>query len=139
MLWAYAAFSQFLIIWSANVKEETPWYLSRIHGGWEWVAIFLIVFHFAVPFFILLNRVSKQRIRNLRRLAAVLIVIRLADILWLVLPALHPEKLTMHWMDLAAPLGIGGIWVAVFAWQLQQRPLLPFKDPRMAEAFHHHE
>jgi hypothetical protein len=139
MLWAYIGFSQFLIIWSANIKEETPWYLARIRGGWEWVALFLILFHFVAPFFILLNRVSKQRIRNLLRLAVAMLAIRAVDLFWLIIPAFRPARFGIHWMDFAALLGIGGVWIAAFAWQLRQRPLLPLQDPRMAEVFHHHE
>ncbi|MDZ7289036.1 MAG: hypothetical protein ONB44_01505 [candidate division KSB1 bacterium] len=137
MLWAYVAFSQFLIIWSANLPEEITWYVHRLHGGWGVMAIALVVFHFAVPFLLLLSRKTKQRVELLARLAAAMIIMRLVDLFWIVAPNFHPEKFSIHWMDVLAPLAIGGLWLAVFVWQLQRRALLPLHDPRLKEALHH--
>jgi hypothetical protein len=125
MLWAYVAFSQFLIVWSGNLPEEIPWYIARMGGGWGWIAGGLIVFHFALPFLLLLSRQNKRRLRTLATLAAAMLVLRLVDLFWIVAPAFHEKQFHVHWMDLAAPVGIGGIWIAAFVWQLKRRPLLP--------------
>jgi hypothetical protein len=136
MLWAYIGISQFLIIWSANLPEEIPWYIQRLHGGWQWVALALVVFHFALPFLLLLSRDLKRDARLLGRVAAAIFVVRLVDLFWLVGPDLqgghHGAHLSLHWMDLTAPIGIGGIWLAAFARQLKSRPLLP-RDPELDE------
>lgn len=134
MLWAYFSFSQFLIIWSANLPEEIPWYLHRTHGGWQWIALLLVVGHFAVPFLLLLSRDIKRRAPVLMRVAVALIVMRLIDLFWLIAPNFHHERLHVHWMDVAAPLGLGALWLSVFVGQLRARPLLPVNDPYLEEA-----
>jgi hypothetical protein len=134
MLWAYMAFSQFLIIWSGNLVEEIPWYLRRTRGGWEWVALALIVFHFFAPFFALLFRDTKRNLAVLRGVAAAILVMHVVDLTWLVVPARFDREGTtlrpwIPWGELTlilpALLGIGGIWVAAFLWYLKGRPLVP--------------
>lgn len=134
MLWAYMAFSQFLIIWYGNLVEEIPWYLHRGGGGWQWVALVLVVLHFFVPFFLLLARRVKQNARLIARIAAAIIVLRLVDYHWLVAPALHPEGIVVHWMDLVLPVGLGAVWLATFVRYLRGKPLLPSHDPRLGDA-----
>ena len=117
MLWAYMAFSQFLIIWSGNLSEETPWYVRRTHGGWQWVALLLIGVHFFLPFFFLLFRETKNMARLLVRVAWVILVMHLVDLVWLVVPAsvdsTGPRLLWGYFpLILAAMAGIGGIWAA---------------------------
>jgi hypothetical protein len=133
MLWAYFAFSQFLIIWSGNLPEETPWYLSRLRGGWEWVGIAVIVFHFALPFVVLLSRDIKRNARRLAWVAYGVMAMRAVDLFWLVSPAFAHEGIGVHWLDLTTLVGVGGIWLAAFVWQLRERPLLPLRDPALAE------
>jgi hypothetical protein len=137
MLWAYCAFSQFLIIWSGNLPEEIQWYLHRTAGGWDWFRLLLLLFHFAVPFFLLLSRGIKGRVRFLSWVAATLFVAHLLDVFWLVMPAFFPEQLHVHWLDIVAPLGVGGMWLAILMWQLKRRSLLPFHDPRLQEVMQH--
>lgn len=137
MLWAYVSFAQYLIIWSGNLPEEVPWYLHRTQGGWEWVALALALFHFAVPFLLLLSRGIKRRLWMLSTVAVAIIVMRLVDLFWVVVPAFHPLGPRLHWMDLAAPMAIGGIWFATFLRQLKGRPLLPLHDPGLRDALHH--
>jgi hypothetical protein len=132
MLWAYIAFSQFLIIWSGNLPEEIPWYINRIGGGWGVLAAILIVFHFVVPFLLLLSRSTKRRAKVLVRVAAAILILRLLDLFWLTAPSFHPRSFSLHWMDLLLPVGLGGIWLAAFLWHLKRRPLLPQHDPRFA-------
>lgn len=132
VLWAYTSFSQFLIIWSGNIPEETPWYIRRSTHGWQFVAIALILFHFAVPFFVLLSRYVKQRGRLLARVAIWMMVMRLVDLFYWIVPASHGEHFAIHWLDLVATIALGGVWVAVFAFLLKRRPLIDVHDPRLA-------
>jgi len=133
MLWAYFSLSQFLIIWAGNLPEEIPWYLNRLRGGWQWIGGGLILFHFALPFVILLSRDLKRSARRLALLALGLICLRFIDLFWLVTPAFSPGAFSLHWMDVVAAFGVGGIWLAMFVWQLKGRPLIPLHDPSLAE------
>jgi hypothetical protein len=137
MLWAYIAFSQFLIIWSGNLTEEIPWYVHRIQGGWQWVGLLLLVFHFVLPFFLLLSRFTKRNLSMLVPVAGALLVMQWVDLFWLVMPAFYPAGLQVHWLDVTAPLGMGGIWIAVFVWYLLGSALLPQHDPRLQEVVEH--
>jgi hypothetical protein len=129
MLYAYFAFSQFLIVWSGNLPEETPWYLARLNGGWQYLAVALVLFQFALPFVILLSRNLKRNARRLAGVALVVLVSRLLDLFWLLKPAFSPAHFSIHWMDVAAVLGVGGLWLSFFLWRLRGQPLLPLRDP----------
>ncbi len=138
MLWAYMHLSQFLIIWAGNLPEEIPWYIRRTHGGWQYVAQLLIVFHFALPFLLLLSRDLKRDATSLARLAGFVFVVRMLELYWLVAPDLqgHGEGshgIAVHGLDLATPLAVGGIWLAFFASELSKRSLLPLGEPEMRE------
>ncbi len=138
MLWGYVNFSQFLIVWSGNVSEETPFYLNRMHGGWNAAAIVLIVFHFALPFALLLSRSLKRNARALARIATLMLLMQLLDLFWLIGPDLASHghghvPFRVHWMDVAAVLGLGGLWLLLFARQLGGAPLLPRGEPELAE------
>lgn len=135
MLWAYFALSQYLIIWSANLPEETPWYLARNHGGWQHIGSALILLHFAVPFIVLLSRSAKRNPRFLATLTFVFLFLRFLDIYWLIAPAFSPGVLVVHWLDFATVIGIGGLWVALFVRMLDGRPLLPVGDPLFLEEY----
>ncbi len=132
MLWAYMAFSQLLIIWSGNLPHEISWYLHRIAGGWRWVVVFLVLFHFFGPFFLLLSRLNKRSRSTLSAIAAVMLIAHVVDVWWMIVPTFYPQGLHFHWLDLAAFLGIGGVWFAFFLRQLERKPLLPVNDPRFA-------
>ena len=125
MLWAYLSFSQWLIIWSGNLRDEIPWYMTRARGAWEGWGLFLIIFHFSVPFLLLLQRGLKRRVRALAWIAAALLVTDFMVVIWMVVPAFEPNRVHIHPQDLTAMCGIGGLWVAAFVWQLKRRPLLP--------------
>jgi len=137
MLWAYLSFSQFLIIWQGNLKDEIPWYKIRAYGGWGGIAIVLIVLHFAVPFLLLLQRPLKRRLRALSVLAAGVVFLSMIDMYWLVVPGFEASGPHFHPLDLFALVGIGGLWVAAFFWQLKKLPLLPQHDPRFEGALEH--
>jgi len=134
MLWTYFAFSQYLIIWSGNLAEETTWYVARKHGGWGVIAIAIVILQFAFPFLALLSRASKRSAEKLAMLAVLILVMRVFDVIWLIEPALHREQFHLSWMDIVAPIGIGGLWLATFAWQLQKRALVPLNDPQLDAA-----
>jgi hypothetical protein len=139
MLWAYLAFAQFLIIWSGNLQEEVPWYLARTTGGWAAVALLLVFFHFAVPFFVLLMRPVKRNPKVLGAVALLLMVMSLMDLFWLIVPAFGQTEPRFHWMDLLAFVGLGGVWVWMFLSQLKRQPLLPLHDPRFQGVLGHAE
>jgi len=136
MLWTYFAFSQYLIIWSANLPEETTWYVARKHGGWGAIALAIAILQFAFPFLILLSRAAKESGRKLAMLALLILLMRALDVIWLIEPTFNRESFHLSWMDVVAPLAIGGLWLAAFAWQLQQRPLMPINDPQIEQALH---
>jgi len=128
MLWAYLSFSQYLIIWSGNLPEEIPWYLRRSSGGWQWIAVGLALFHFAIPFFLLLIRRNKRRRQVISGIAIAVVVMRLVDLMWLIVPA-HEPSVHVHWLDIVTLAGIGGLWLAGFSKHLRKRSLLPLGDP----------
>jgi len=136
LLWTYMSFSQYLIIWSGNLKNEIPWYKERAVGPWGAVAAALLIFHFFVPFFLLLQRGMKRRIKNLAGIGVLLILLTLLDVYWQVEPAYSPAP-RLKLLDVFAVIGIGGLWVAAFVNQLKKRPLLPLHDPRFEAVLEH--
>jgi hypothetical protein len=137
MIWAYVNFSQYLIVWSGNIPEEIAWYLARFRGGWGMVGLAILFLHFFLPFLLLISREANRNPRILRLAAGLLVVMRFVDVAWLVLPAFSQGVFRIHWMDLAVPVGLGGLWLAYFARNLATRPLLPVNDPGFEEAVAH--
>jgi len=155
MLWAYISFSQYLLIWSANIPEEATYYVARTMTGWKYVALFLVVFHFFIPFVLLLWRRTKRNARALAAVAGWIVVMRLVDLFWVIAPsfarqgASHGGRSLAHaagegaagvhgiqgwwhaWMYPAAAAAIGGLFVFAFVRQFKRRPLLPLNDPRL--------
>jgi len=129
MLWSYFAFSQFLIIWSGNLPEEIRWYLPRIHGAWGAIALAVIVLHFAFPFLFLLSRSLKRHAGKLVIVAVLILVMRLIDLFWMIEPNFSGGAFHFSWMDLVAPIAMGGLWLGIFARALTQRALIPINDP----------
>jgi hypothetical protein len=134
MLWAYFAFSQWLIIWSGNLPDEILWYRHRLQSGWTAVAIVLILFHFAVPFALLLSRTLKRSARALAGLAAAVLVARLVDVYWLIAPDFHTAGVHVSWLDLWLPASMGALWLGLFVRQLRGRAIVPVHDPEFADA-----
>jgi hypothetical protein len=139
MLWAYLSFSQFLIIWAGNIKDEIPWYMSRAFGGWGAIAVILVVLHFALPFLLLLQRGVKRRLRTLSFVAGMLLVLSLVDVYWLVAPAYETSGPRVFPLDIFALVGIGGVWLAAFFSQLKKWPLLPQHDLRFEGVLEHEQ
>jgi hypothetical protein len=141
MVWAYFSFSQWLIIWAGNLPNEITFYLRRLNGGWGSVGLFLVLFHFVIPFAILLSRPFKRNIRKLVWLAAWLIVMRFVDLFWIIEPNFS-KTFTVTIADIVVPVAIGGLWLAYFFWNLAALPLLPAYDPTAVEVLdpgpHHH-
>lgn len=147
VLWAYLSFSQWLVIWQANITAEIRWYLDRVHGHWKIVAIGLIFFHFVLPFALLLSRNLKRQPHRLVRMAVWIMLIRLVDLFWQVQPSFHTAVIGEHgaietlaplnWqivlMNIVNVLAIGGIWLTFFFWFLNKRAILPVRDPHFVE------
>jgi hypothetical protein len=134
ILWTYMSFSQFMLIWVSNLREEIVWYLPRTRHGWQWVAWAIALFHFFIPFLLLLSRDFKRNPVALAGVAAGILFMQLVQLFWQVLPAFPNTPIYEHWMDLLAPVGVGGLWLSFFLWQLERRPLLPRYDPSRLEA-----
>ena len=132
MLWAYFAFSQFLIIWSGNLPEEIRYYIERIHGAWGVIIVAVAILHFGAPFLFLLSRSLKRNPRKLVMVALLVLVMRVVDLWWTLIPAFSSEHfpLKTFWMYVISPIAIGGIWLGFFFWQLSKRSLIPINDPQ---------
>jgi len=144
MVWAYFNFSQFLIIWSGNLPEETGWFITRMKGGWGYIGIGLIVFHFAFPFLVLLQQDFKRKARWLATLAIFILVMRLVDMFYTIGPSyrvaaggMEQGAFIVSWLDFVAPLAVGGIWLWWFFGELMKRPMVPAKDPYFEGAIEH--
>ena len=132
MVWAYFSFSQWLIIWAGNLPNEITFYLKRLSYGWGWVGLFLVLFHFAVPFALLLSRPLKRDIRKLVWLAVWLMLMRWVDLFWIIEPNFS-QSLNITIADIVVPIAIGGFWLAYFFRNLAALPLLPAYDPSAGE------
>src|SRR6266404_1078606 len=131
MLWMYFAFSQYLIIWSGNLPEETTWYVARKHDGWGIIALGIVILQFVFPFLTLLSRAAKKSPQKLGMLALLILITRVVDVIWLIEPSSNREHFHLSWMDIVAPIAMGGLWIATFTWQLQKRSLIPINDPQL--------
>lgn len=150
MLWAYFSFSQFLIIWSGNLPEEIPWYMRRLFGGWGYVAVAIVVLHFALPFVLLLSRERKRRARALVIVALLVLVMRVVDLFWTIAPSVLAmprhggaeaagygggmADMVAYALNFITPIAIGGFWLWWYARELASRPLLPLGDEGLENA-----
>ncbi len=139
MVWAYFSFSQWLIIWAGNLPNEISFYLRRLAGGWGAIGLFLALFHFFVPFAVLLSRPFKRNIRKLVWVAIWLILMRYLDLFWIIEPNFS-KTINITIADVVVPIAIGGFWLASFFRNLGALPLLPVYDPSAGEVLHpaHH-
>jgi hypothetical protein len=134
MLWAYFSFSQYLIIWAGNLPAEISWYQHRLQTGWRVLGVGLMLVHFAVPFVLLLSRAVKRTPAILVKVAAGMLIVRLADLFWLTAPEFHQNGIAVSWMDIVLPVALFAIWLGVFVCQLRGRAILPLHDPEFDEA-----
>lgn len=130
LLWTYLSFDQLLIIWAGNLKNEIPWYQQRVFGAWAPIAVFLLITHFFVPFFLLLQRGVKRRLRVLSTITISLVCLTVVDLYWIIEPAYDTNGPRFHPLDVCALAGLGGIWLWTFFGQLKKLPLLPLHDTR---------
>jgi hypothetical protein len=139
LAWTYFNFSQYMLIWIGNLPEEIPYYLKRTTGGWGWYAGLAVIFHFPIPFLLLLFRRVKSSPNALRSIAIMLLIVIAFDVMWWIAPSMnhsHAPKFYLL-MDAAAWVGIGGIWLFVYFGQLKKQPLLPTREVYLLEAYHH--
>jgi hypothetical protein len=129
MLWAYFSFSQYLIIYAGNLPEEITWYVRRLFTGWRVIGVLLVLFHFAVPFLLLLSRTLKREPQMLVKMAYGIIVMRLIDGFWQVAPEHHRDGFVLSWLDMTLPVALIATWIGCFIWQLRGRTMLPLHDP----------
>jgi hypothetical protein len=132
--WAYIAFSQFFLMWYANLPEETIWYKARIEGSWLSISILLMMGHFVAPFFYLMGRSVKRNGATLALGGAWLLIMHFVDLYWQVMPTLHPEGFRPSLLDAAAFVTVGGCFVAAAGWLMRRQALVPLRDPRLAES-----
>lgn len=134
LFWAYVAYSQYLIVWIADIPREVVWYHPRTWTSWRWVGAVLVVGHLLLPAAALLSWRVKRHAAALAAVGAWVVAMHYVDLYWIVLPALHPEGFVPHWLDLAALLGVGGVVTGFGAWRLRSRRVVPTDDPRLAAA-----
>jgi len=129
--WAYIAFSQFLLIWYADLPEETVWFMSRWRNGWEYVSILLIVVHFAIPYFALLTQDSKMDLKRLKLMAIWILFAHLLDLYWLVMPT-YSESVSFSWTEFGFPILLVGLVMVVLSFKMKRNNLVPVGDPKLA-------
>ena len=135
VFWAYIGFSQFMLIWYANIPEETFWFAMRWdEPTWQAVSIFLAAGHFAIPFLFLISQPVKRNRLAMTVAAVWMLFMHYVDVYWLVMPTLHHEAFHLSLLDLTCWLGVGGLFFAAFGWLLQRGALVPVKDPRLPES-----
>ena len=132
--WAYIGFSQFFLVWYANLPEETVWFKARLEGSWKAVSILLAVGHFAAPFLYLMGRAVKRKGWSLALGGAWLLTMHFVDLYWQIMPTLHPHGLRPSLLDVAALLTVGGCFVGAAGWLMRRQALVPVRDPRLAES-----
>jgi hypothetical protein len=134
MVWAYLAFTQFLIIWAADLPAETGWYVARSQPTWRGLAIAVLVFQFALPVFAMLFRSFKREPKRLAWLCAIVLIAHWAELLWLIEPPFRSDEVLVHWMDAVALLAVGGLWLARFLFIYAEPPAVAVPAaPRLAD------
>ena len=138
--WAYIAFSQFLLIWYADLPEETSWFLTRWNGSWSVFSIALIFIHFAVPYFALLTQPSKKNPKVLKFIAVWLLFAHLFDLFWMIMPNMGTMKngYSFSWIDLVFPIAAIGIVILVFVNRAKKNNLIPIGDPKLKRGLDFH-
>ncbi len=138
VFWAYIAFSQFMLIWYANLPEETIFYIPRSHGSWGLVSVLLILFKFIVPFMALLPKWAKRNISHLSAVSILILVMQFVDLYWLVYPTYSHDGVVLGFQEVGVFLGFVGVFIFTLTNFLSKHPVVPFKDPRVQESVHHH-
>lgn len=138
VFWAYIGFSQFMLIWYANLPEETDYMMHRLHGGWFYVSIFLLVGKFMVPFFALIRRDNKRNENRLFIVGIFMLVAQWIDTMWLVGPEFSKNGPQIGWIEIGTALGFLGIFGLTVCRFLGKHNIVAIRDPKLAESVHHH-
>lgn len=133
VFYAYIAFSQFLLIYYANIPEETLWFYHRLEGSWKYIAFGLLLFRFLLPFLILLNREQKHKKGVLTFVATTVVIMHFLEIYWIAMPTLNAHGIHFSWIDVSTFLGLGGIFFGLFFWRFKQNSMIPENDPKLEE------
>ena len=133
MGWIYLSFMQYLVMWSGNLPSNVRWYVDRTQGGWQWVGLFVLLLGVALPFAVLLSRAAKRSAGVLLWVAASVLAAQLADMFWLVAPAFSERIFRLSWMDGAAPVALGGLWIAAYIARLRRLIALPLRRSAASE------
>ncbi len=137
MLWGYFAFSQFLIIWSGNVRQEITWYYPRMATSWGWVGLALILLQFLLPFLLLLSRDLKRSRKPMVFISSLVLSMRYVDLYWSIKPEVFRTGIRITVPDLVLPVALGGIWLWVYLFYLGQHPVIPANAPHLEGALTH--
>jgi hypothetical protein len=131
LFWAYIGFSQFMLIWAANIPEESTFFRSRMFTEWKWASIALILGHFVIPFVGMMSRHVKRNPPFLAAWSVYMLLVHAFDLFWLVMPAYSPERFVFHFIDLLCLAGIGGLFLFGALATAGNVKLLPVRDPRL--------
>lgn len=138
VFYAYIAFSQFLLIYYANIPEETVWFLERFNGGYEYLAYFYLFGRFVIPFVVLLGKKAKYNYKIISGIAILILASHLVELYWIVMPVLNHHGFHLSWMTLTAFIGLGGIFLGLFFYRFKQARMVPVNDPKLAESLNRH-
>ncbi|KYG60418.1 molybdopterin oxidoreductase [Bdellovibrio bacteriovorus] len=138
IFWAYIAFSQFMLIWYANLPEETEYYIMRSQGGWMGVSLALLIFRFVVPFLALLPRGAKRNGNHVILVSTIVLIMQYVDIYWMVYPNFFDGHVTFGFWEIGIFAGFAGLFILTVMSFWSKHSLVPLKDPRIREAINHH-
>jgi hypothetical protein len=138
VFYAYIAFSQFLLIYYANIPEETVWFLERLSGGYEYLAYFYFFGRFVIPFAVLLPKKAKSNYKIISTISVLILASHLVELYWLVMPVLDHHGFHFNWMTITSFLGLGGIFFGLFFHRFKQNKMIPVKDPQLANSLDKH-
>lgn len=140
VFWAYVGFSQFMLIWYANLPEETFWFEMRLQGGWTWMTVLLPLVKFVIPFLLLINRPNKRNLDTLYKIALWLVFVEFFELHWIIFPSNFEEfHLLSFILNFGATLGFLGLFGFVILKALEKKKLIPVGDPRLENCLHHHQ
>lgn len=138
VFYAYIAFSQFLLIYYANIPEETLWFLERLNGGYEYLAYFYMFGRFVIPFVVLLSKRAKSNYKIVTSMSVLILVSHLVELYWIVMPVLNHHSFHLNWMTITSFIGLGGIFFGLFFYRFKQNKMVPINDPKLAESLNKH-
>ena len=138
VFYAYIAFSQFLLIYYANIPEETLWYLERLNGGYEYLAYFYLFGRFVIPFVVLLPKWTKSNYKIVGSMSALILISHLVELYWIVMPVLHHHGFHFDWITITSFFGLGGIFLGLFFYRFKKNKMVPINDPKLADSLNKH-